>query len=86
MTAAPRETVRIESGSRHDALDLLRRLPGRHAYLVQLGDRRWHVCVTADGSTDEMVPELLRTAAEWAAERHVAAVLRVGDDAYELQG
>lgn len=82
----PRETIRIETGTRWDALDLVKRLHGFPTYLVQLGDRRWHVCVRADGGADDLVPELLRTAGQWASERHVDSVLRVGDRSYELHG
>jgi len=78
------ETIRIESATRWDALDLVQRLSGLHTYLVQLGDRRWHVCVRPEGRVDELVPELLRTASQWATERHLDSVLRVGDRSYEL--
>jgi hypothetical protein len=78
------ETIRIESASRWDALDLARRLPDLHTYLVQLGDRRWHVCVRPDRPQDELLPLLLERAGRWAAERHVDSVLRVGDRRYEL--
>ncbi len=86
MTVAPAETIRIESASRFDALDLARRLVGFHTHLVQLGDLRWHVCVKAGAHGRDLVPELLRTAEGWAAERHLDSVLRVGDRAYELRG
>lgn len=79
----PPETIRVESATRWDALDLVERLQGLPTYLVQLGDRRWHVCVRPDGEHD-LVPELLRTAGEWASERRLESVLRVGDRSYEL--
>jgi hypothetical protein len=78
------ETIRIESESRWDALDLLGRLHGLHTYLVQLGDRRWHVCVRPDEDPDALLAELLRTATEWASERDVSSVVRVGDRSYRL--
>jgi hypothetical protein len=86
VTAAPGETIRIESASRFGALDLARRLVGFHTHFVQLGDLRWHVCVKPGANERDLVPELLRTAEGWAAERHVDSVLRVGDRAYELRG
>jgi hypothetical protein len=84
VTSAPAETIRIESATRWDALDLVRRLPDLHTHLVQLGDRRWHVCVRPEGPAEELVPFVLGRAAVWAAERHLDAVLRVGDRSYEL--
>lgn len=84
MTLAPVETIRIESTTRSDALDLVRRLPELHTYLVQLGDSRWHVCVKPDGSADDLLPVLLDRAELWASERRLDLVLRVGDRAYEL--
>lgn len=78
------QTIRIESEDRMDALDLLRRLQGLHTHLVQLGDQRWHVCVRADRDQEELLAELLRTATEWASERDVASVVRVGERSYRL--
>lgn len=84
MTLAPVEAIRIESTTRGDALDLVRRLPELHTYLVQLGDSRWHVCVKPDGSAEDLIPSLLDRAGLWASERSLDSVLRVGDQAYEL--
>ena len=79
------DTIRIETETRWDAVDLARRLAGHHTYLVQLGDRRWHVCVRADDADLELGP--VRAAAEsWAAERSLEATLRCGADTYELPG
>jgi uncharacterized protein (DUF2252 family) len=86
MRAAPVETIRIETGNRWDALDLARRLPGLHTYLVQLGNRRWHVCVKPDGEADAVIPVVRRAAEAWAEERHVCSVLRVGNRTYDLNG
>jgi hypothetical protein len=85
VTLPAPETIRIESGSRWDALDLARRLPALHTYLVQLGDHRWHVCVRPREGEDAVVGEVIRTAEEWAAERSLDAVLRVGDRAFDLR-
>ena len=79
------ETIRIEAETRWDAIDLARRLNGHHTYLVQLGDRRWHVCVRADDAAIEL--EKVRAAAQlWAADRRLATTLRYGAETYELAG
>ena len=79
------ETIRIEAETRWDALDLARRLSGHHTYLVQLGDRRWLVCVRAEDVELELGP--VRAAAEsWAEERRLVATLRRGTETYELRG
>ncbi|HVM17051.1 MAG TPA: hypothetical protein VM290_05680 [Gaiellaceae bacterium] len=85
MTTVLREPIRIETSSRWDALDLLARIPGLRAYLVQLGDRRWNVCVRPDGDADDVLAALLPTAQQWATERAVEAVVRVGERRYELR-
>ena len=80
-----RETIRIEAATRWDALDLARRLARHHTYLVQLGDRRWHVCVRTDDAELELPP--VRAVAEgWALERRLDATLRRGGETYELHG
>lgn len=84
LSSPPAETIRIEAVNRWDALDLARRLKGMHTYLVQLGDSRWHVCVRTDGAADEVILSVRRTAERWASDRHVEAVLRVGEKSYEL--
>ena len=79
------DTIRIEAATRWDALDLARRLSRHHTYLVQLGDRRWHVCVRTDDAEFELEP--VRAVAEgWAVERSLEATLRHGAEAYELHG
>ena len=78
------ETIRIEAETRRDALDLVRRLSRHHAYLVQLGDRRWHVCVRTDDPELELAP--VRAVAEgWALERRLETTLRRGTETYELR-
>ena len=84
LSSAAADTIRIEAASRWDALDLAQRLKGMHTYLVQLGDSRWHVCVRTDGPADEAIPTVRHAAAEWARERDVDAVLRVGERTYEV--
>ena len=85
MTAPRRvQAIRVEAPTRWDAVDLAQRLRGLHTYLVQLGDRRWHVCVRCDGETAELVPTVRATVEQWARERHVDAVLRVGGDAFRI--
>ena len=86
MSVTPRETVRIASASRSEALDLARRLVDFHTHLVQLGDGRWHVCVTPGADERDLVPELLLLAGMWAADRRVDSILLVGDRSYELNG
>lgn len=79
------ETIRIEAATRWDALDLARRLSRHHTYLVQLGDRRWHVCVRTDGAEHELAP--VRAVAEgWAVERRLGSTLRRGAESYRLNG
>jgi hypothetical protein len=79
------ETFRIETETRWDALDLARRLSRHHTYLVQLGDRHWHVCVRTDDGDLELDP-VRAVATGWAVERGLAATLRRGAESYELQG
>lgn len=83
LSSAAADTIRIEAASRWDALDLAQRLKGMHTYLVQLGDSRWHVCVRADPA-DEVVPAVRLAAEQWARDRDVSAVLRVGERTYEI--
>ena len=79
------DTIRIEAATRWDALDLARRLSRHHTYLVQLGDRRWHVCVRTDDAEFELEP--VRAVAEgWAVERSLETTLRHGAETYELHG
>lgn len=79
------ETIRIEAETRWDALDLARRLSRHHTYLVQLGDRRWHVCVRTENAEHELEP--VRAVAEgWAVERRLDTTLRRGGETYELHG
>ena len=79
------ETIRIEAETRWDALDLVRRLSRHHTYLVQLGDRRWHVCVRTDDAELELEP--VRAVAEgWALERRLETTIRRGPETYELHG
>ncbi len=78
MSAVSAETIRIESENRWDAVDLARRLAGRHTYLVQLGDRRWHVCVRVDGDVDVLVADVQRIAGEWARDRKLLSSMRFG--------
>jgi hypothetical protein len=79
----PGETIRIEAETRWDALDLARRLARHHTYLVQLGDRRWHVCVRTEDADFELEP--VRAVAEgWAVERRLESTLRHGPETYEL--
>jgi hypothetical protein len=79
------ETIRIEAETRWDALDLAARLCRHHTYLVQLGDRRWHVCVRTDDAELELGP--VRAAAEgWAVDRRLETTLRRGAETYELHG
>lgn len=82
--SATADTIRVEAPTRWDAVDLARRLRGLHTYLVQLSDRRWHVCVRCDGTADEVVPTVRAAAEEWAKDRGVASVLRVGGRTFEL--
>jgi uncharacterized protein (DUF2252 family) len=78
-------TIRIEAATRWDAIDLARRLASHHTYLVQLGDRRWHVCVRPDAAGDEL--PVVRAAAErWAHERRLETTLHCGDETVELHG
>ena len=77
--------IRIEAETRWDAVDLARRLAAHHTYLVQLGDRRWHVCVRAD-DTGEELPAVREAAERWASDRRVAATLRCGGETFELPG
>jgi hypothetical protein len=84
LALAAADTIRVEAASRWDALDLVRRLKGMHTYLVQLGDSRWHVCVRTDAPADEIVPAVRRAAEQWARDRGVNAVLRVGERTYEI--
>ena len=85
MSVAPStETIRVEVPTRWDAVDLARRLHGLHTYLVQLGDRRWHVCVRCDGAVLSLVPMVQAAAEQWAKERHVDGVMRFGDTAVEI--
>jgi hypothetical protein len=81
---APSETIRVEAPTRWDAVDLARRLCGLHTYLVQLGDRGWHVCVRCDGPAEELVPTVRDAAEAWARDRNFDAVLRVGENAREI--
>ena len=79
------ETIRIEAQTRWDALDLADRLSRHHTYLVQLGNRRWHVCVRTDDADVELEP--VRAVAEgWAVERRLEATLHRGTEMYELHG
>lgn len=78
------ETIRVETASRWDAIDLARRLGPLHTHLVQLGDHRWHVCVRPDGPAEELLPTVRREAEAWARDRHLDSVVRVGDRAYEI--
>jgi hypothetical protein len=79
------ETIRIEAETRWDALDLARRLSRHHTYLVQLGDRRWNVCVRTDDAGLELEP--VRAVAEgWAVERRLESKLRRGAETYRLHG
>jgi hypothetical protein len=84
LSSVAADTIRVEAASRWDALDLVHRLKGMHMYLVQLGDSRWHVCVRTDAPADEIVPAVRRAAEQWARERGVNAVLRVGERTYEI--
>jgi hypothetical protein len=77
VTVTLGETIRIEAETRWDAIDLARRLDEHHTYLVQLGDKRWHVCVRADDADLEL-PAVQAAAQRWAEERHVEGVLRCG--------
>ncbi len=81
---ATAETIRVEVPTRWDAVDLARRLSGLHTYLVQLGDRRWHVCVRCDDGAQALVPIVRATTEQWAKERHVDGVMRVGDSAVDI--
>lgn len=73
------ETIRIEAPTRWDAADLAQRLTGLDAYLVQLGDRRWHICIRVDRAASELLPVVRRAAEAWARERGLDAVIRVGE-------
>lgn len=79
------ETIRIDAGSRWDALELLRRLRPFRTHLVQLNDRRWLVCVRPDRELDELEIAVLRTASAWAADRHVTATVSVADRSYAVR-
>ena len=79
------ETIRIEAETRWDAVDLARRLAHHHTYLVQLADRRWHVCVRAEDTALEL-GQVRAAAKSWALERDLAATLRFGAETYELPG
>jgi hypothetical protein len=83
MSAVPHATIRIEAETRWDAVDLARRLSAHHTYLVQLGNRRWHVCVRPGDAVQEL-PAVRAEAEQWAVDRHVAATLRCGGETYEL--
>lgn len=84
MTAAL-APIRIEAQTRWDAIDLARRLAAHHTYLVQLGDRRWNVCVRPDEGADEL-PAVRAAAERWAADRQLeAARLHCGDETFELR-
>ena len=79
------ETIRIEAGSRWDALDLLRRLRPFRTHLVQLNDQRWLVCVRQDRDLDELETAVLRTASGWAADRNVATTVSVGGRSHPVR-
>ena len=84
MTAAL-SPIRIEAETRWDAIDLARRLSGHHTYLVQLGDRRWNVCVRPDEEGVDELPAVRATAERWAADRQLeAATLHCGDETFDL--
>jgi len=79
-------TIRIEAETRWDALDLLSRLSAYHTYLVQLGERRWSVCVRPHDDPERLTREVLVAAHAWAQARGVISELRVGDRVYRLGG
>jgi hypothetical protein len=83
MTALS-ETIRIETETRWAALDLAQRLSRHHTYLVQLGNRRWQVCVRTDDADVELGP--VRAVVQgWANERRLDATLHRGTESYELR-
>jgi uncharacterized protein (DUF2252 family) len=84
-SSAAKETIRVEAANRWDAVDLAQRLGSLHTYLVQLGDRRWHVCVRPEGHADELLPLIRDTAEAWARERQIDhSIVRVGDRAFDV--
>lgn len=85
MTAQAAETIRIEVESRWDAVDLVRRLSGLHTYLVQLADSRWIVCVRQSDGAD-VLPLVRAAAVDWAQQRHVDSVVRVGGAEFPIPG
>lgn len=83
MTASA-GTIRVEAQTRWDALDLAGRLAAHHTYLVQLGDRRWLVCVRCEELDEALLGAVRATAERWAADRQLASMLRCGDRSYAL--
>ncbi len=79
-----RESIRIETASRWDALDLVRRLSGYSLHLVQLSDSRWHVCVRQDRDPDQLLDDVLVAATSWASHRGADSLLHVGGRSYAL--
>lgn len=80
------DRIAIETESRWDAMELLRRLRTHHSYLVQLGETRWKVCVRPERDVDGILPEVLTAVEEWATERHVESVVHVGERHYPIRG
>jgi hypothetical protein len=80
---AGQETIRIDAANRWDALDLVRRLAGFRAHIVQLSDR-WIVCVRQDRDLDALTVGVLDETARWAADRHLDATVQLGDRSYAI--
>lgn len=82
------DLILVEAESRWDAVDLARRLARHHTYLVQLGNRRWNVCVPPDhGLRDgELLASVRDEARRWAGERRLETVLRAGGHEYAVHG
>jgi hypothetical protein len=80
---AGQETIRIEAATRWDALDLVRRLAGFRAHVVQRSDR-WIVCVRQD-RLDALTVGVLDETSRWAADRRVDTTVQFGDRSYAIR-
>ena len=80
------ERISIETQSRWDAMELLRRLRGHHAHLIQLGEHRGEVCVRPEADLDRTLEQVLAAVEAWASERHAESVVHVGGRAYPVRG
>jgi hypothetical protein len=79
-------TLRIESGSRWDALALTRKLARYHWFLVEPDPRRWDVYVVLDDEAREVPPsELRKPLLDWLNERRLErATIHSGSEDFVL--